>query len=791
MSQTQEKVARLAPGGANFRQWYTAIKAKIYKEGGRRYLLATNRLEIPDYDLDRDLYCANLIGSLVDDTQLKYVEVTLADELLPNRVFTNHAILGLRNVYAGTLATDRMALRGELAAFAWDEATDYDTNADRFQRLLARLEAANDTTSEADRILDFLHRVPHRFSAEVNAIITALTHQPERYSTLDSVVQQIRVYAKRETHANGRASSAAAQASDAAFQTSERACHYCHIPGHIARECRNKQSDIKKGIVQDARLPRERAARPRNTGGARRRPVDQAHHVADSLFLVNDAPLASTTPQEVALTVQDQRAPSPGLILDSGATSHMTSDLSLLHDVHPVKRAVYMADGHIVHVTQAGTLRVRGPHNTVAFGETLHVSTMTTTLLSVPRILASPSHPAVAFSKQAATISINGRLSLRARQRDNKLFYVEGEIEWPDAQTQDSALLAADQTADLWHARLGHPPAPVLAKLRDAADGVPDGLASGTPCLDCICGKMTEVAHPNAGERGPKPLGSYIHADTWGPAPATSPGGSLYFVAFTEDATNHVKVYPLRSKTAAEVLVHFQSYHAWLVVRTNVPITTLRTDNGTEFCNQQFQKYLATMGIDHERSAPRRQYQNGTAERMNRTLVDRGRTLMLHANVRPAWWAEAMVTAAFLGNRTPNSKTGHLTPHELITGYRPNVANFKVFGCLCYCKNDAKSKLSSKANKCMFLGYSEQHRAYKVYDLVTKTVRVSVDVVFFEDQVLAPRHDEDADVPFFGELFFADILPPTTQPAPASQRLPCRSQRLPCRSQRLPFHRRP
>ncbi|EQC26323.1 hypothetical protein SDRG_15812, partial [Saprolegnia diclina VS20] len=64
-------------------------KAKIYKDGRRRYLLATDRLEIPDYDLDRDLYCANLIGSLVDDTQLKYVEVTLPDELLPNRVFTN------------------------------------------------------------------------------------------------------------------------------------------------------------------------------------------------------------------------------------------------------------------------------------------------------------------------------------------------------------------------------------------------------------------------------------------------------------------------------------------------------------------------------------------------------------------------------------------------------------------------------------------------------------------------------------------------------------------------------
>ncbi|OQR88202.1 hypothetical protein ACHHYP_07146 [Achlya hypogyna] len=239
MAHTQEKMVRLALGGTNFRHC---------------------RHEIPDYDLERDLYCANLIGSLVDDTQLKYVEVTLADELLPNRVFTNHALLGLRNVYAGTLATDRMALRGELAAFAWDEATEYGTYADRFQRLLARLEAAHDTTSEADRILDFLHRVPHRFTAEVNATITALTHRPERYPTLDSVVQQIRVYAKRETQANGRASSTAAQNGDTAFQASDHACNYCHILGHIARDCRNKQSDIKRGVIQATRPPRDRAA---------------------------------------------------------------------------------------------------------------------------------------------------------------------------------------------------------------------------------------------------------------------------------------------------------------------------------------------------------------------------------------------------------------------------------------------------------------------------------------------------------------------------------------------------
>ncbi|OQR84114.1 hypothetical protein ACHHYP_13876 [Achlya hypogyna] len=328
--------------------------------------LSTSRHEIPGYDLDLDLYCANLIGSLADETQLKYVEVTLADELLPYCVFTNRAILGLTNVYAGTLETDRMALRGELAAFTWDETTDYDTNVDRFQRILARLEAANDTTSEADRVLDFLYRVPHRFSAEVNAILTALPHQPERYATRDS-------YAYGRDNLTG----------DAAIQTSERACHYCHVQGHMARECRNKQSDINKGIIQDARLARQRTARSRKYSGARRRLSDQAHHVGVSLFLVEDATPTRTLEHETALAVHVLSEMSDNFLLDSGASSHLTGDRSLLHDVHPVERSVAMADGHTVLVTQAGTLRVRGKHGTVDFSQALLVENLAKTLLSV------------------------------------------------------------------------------------------------------------------------------------------------------------------------------------------------------------------------------------------------------------------------------------------------------------------------------------------------------------------------------------------------------------------------
>ena len=50
-------------------------------------------------------------------------------------------------------------------------------------------------------------------------------------------------------------------------------------------------------------------------------------------------------------------------------------------------------------------------------------------------------------------------------------------------------------------------------------------------------------------------------------------------------------------------------------------IKTLHTDNGTEYCNKEFQEYLSQNGIEHETTAPYTPEQNGRAEREMRTIV--------------------------------------------------------------------------------------------------------------------------------------------------------------------------
>ncbi|KAH9098836.1 hypothetical protein LEN26_016591 [Aphanomyces euteiches] len=75
----------------------------------------------------------------------------------------------------------------------------------------------------------------------------------------------------------------------------------------------------------------------------------------------------------------------------------------------------------------------------------------------------------------------------------------------------------------------------------------------------------------------------------------------------------------------------------------------------------------------------------------------------------------------------------------MIRGTRPKIASLKVFGCVCWRRNTAQDKTASRANKCIFLGYSETKKAYKVYDVEERKVTYTVDCTFNETEFLWPK----------------------------------------------------
>jgi hypothetical protein len=112
-------------------------------------------------------------------------------------------------------------------------------------------------------------------------------------------------------------------------------------------------------------------------------------------------------------------------------------------------------------------------------------------------------------------------------------------------------------------------------------------------------------------------------------------------------------------------------------------IKKIRSDNGTEFKNSQIEGFLEEEDIKHEFSSPYTPQQNGVVERKNRTLLDMART-MLDEKKTPDWfWAEAINTACYSINRLYLHRILKKTSYELLTGKKPNVSCFRVFGSKC------------------------------------------------------------------------------------------------------------
>ncbi|KAI5662799.1 hypothetical protein M9H77_22122 [Catharanthus roseus] len=76
--------------------------------------------------------------------------------------------------------------------------------------------------------------------------------------------------------------------------------------------------------------------------------------------------------------------------------------------------------------------------------------------------------------------------------------------------------------------------------------------------------------------------------------------------------------------------------------------------------------------------------QNGVAERMNRTIMDKVRCLMVSSGIPKPFWGEAVSTAVYLINRSPSTAINFKTPLELWSEEPPNLSNLRVFGCAAF-----------------------------------------------------------------------------------------------------------
>ena len=127
---------------------------------------------------------------------------------------------------------------------------------------------------------------------------------------------------------------------------------------------------------------------------------------------------------------------------------------------------------------------------------------------------------------------------------------------------------------------------------------------------------------------------------------------------------------------------------------------------------------MSQHGILHQSSCAHIPQQNGVAEHKNHHLVETNRTLLLHCHVPLRFWGDTVLTACYLINRMPSYVLHDQISHSLLFLDQPlYFLPPRVFGCTCFVHilTPGQDKLSAKATKCIFLGYSRLQKGYRCY----------------------------------------------------------------------------
>lgn len=417
--------------------------------------------------------------------------------------------------------------------------------------------------------------------------------------------------------------------------------------------------------------------------------------------------------------------------LDSGCTSHMTRSEEKFENLESSEvKKLNLASSATTDIKSKGNVkfvaRIGKQNVNVNLSDVYHVTDLRMNLLSVAKIVDQGNK--VIFKKEEAVVidECDGRVKLIAKRR-NGLFYVDEEFE-----NCNNTYVENSQEFEKLHKKFGHLNEMDLKRLmsNEQVKGINvRGSCKMKTCEICMKGKFTRLPFKKENNRKSEIL-EIIHTDICGPIKVKSNGGSQYFITFTDDYSRWTEVRFLKKKY--EVLDAFKNYKRLVENQTGRRIKNIQSDNGGEYCSREFDKYLEECGIKRRLTTPYTPQQNGVSERKNRTLVEMARCMLLEAKLPASFWAEAVATANHIRNRSPSASINWEIPYVRWTGRMLNVSYLQVFGTKGFIldKTPGKGKFDKRAKDCIFVGYSDTSKGYRVWVPEERNVKISRDVKF-------------------------------------------------------------
>ncbi|KAL5742036.1 hypothetical protein ACOSP7_028768 [Xanthoceras sorbifolium] len=735
--------------GADFGFWKMQIEDYLYQKKLYQPLLGKK----PDDMKEED-------WNLLDRQALGVIRLTLSRNVAFNIVkekTTAGLITALSNMYEKPSASNKVHLMRRLFNLRMAEGASVAQHLNEHNTITTQLSSVEIEFDEEVRALILLSSLPDSWNATVTAVSSSSGNNKLKFDDVRDLVlsEEIR---RRES---GEASSSSALHTESRGRTSERSsyrsrsksrrgksrsgkkdfsCYNCGKKGHFKRDCRAPKKDT--GTQESANVTEE---------------------AGDAMILSVNSPIESW-------------------ILDSGASFHANPCREIMENyVSGNFGKVHLADDETLKIVGKGDIRLKLPNgSTWKLQGVRHIPGLKRNLISIGQL--DGEGYCTTFSGCEWKIT-KGALVV-ARGKKCGTLYVTSNLE------NIVAVADSERKSNLWHQRLGHMSEKGMKTLLSKGK-LPDLKAVDVGlCEDCIFGKQKKVSFAKIGKILKAEKLELVHTDVWGPSPVSSLSGSLYYVTFIDDSTRKVWVYFLKKKS--EVFDTFRKWKAMVENETGLKIKRLRSDNGGEYRDSRFREFCANSGIKMEKTVPMTPQQNGVAERMNRTLNERARSMRLHAGLPKMLWAEAVNTAAYLINRGPSVPLDGGIPEEVWSGKEVNISHLRVFGCISYVHIDSaeRSKLDAKSNKCVFVGYGGDEFGYRFWDYENRKIVRSRDVIFNENLMYKDRsiaelsssttEAETKEFAEFEEISGSDvqISPETVQEEPSAPELR-RSSRVP------------
>ncbi|UYV71045.1 hypothetical protein LAZ67_8001516, partial [Cordylochernes scorpioides] len=514
-------------------------------------------------------------------------------------------------------------------------------------------------------------------------------------------------------------------------------CHYCHKIGHWSRECRKRLANEK----------------------------NKSKNLHDSKGSSSDYGL---------ILCDNQVEPNDIWYADSGASCSMTFRREWFKTYTPFTsdHPIYLGDNSTLLAEGMGDIEIQayvdgGWYNTY-----------------IRNVLYS-----LQLKKNLYSLSTSTRIGFNVIIKHDKLqIFMDNDLKAVGVRhdglyrmlfkvtSSSQGYITSENKLQLWHERLAHLPVATLREM--ATKGLVDGLQPQDLegefffCEGCQLGKAhRKSCYPSDGKN--YQLGEFIYADICGPMQTQSLSKYLYFCLFKDYFSGYRHIYFIKNKS--DVLDIFKEYATLIYTQTGNKIKVLRTDNALEFKSDNFADLCKRFGIIHEFTAPYVHEQIGRIERDNRTIVEAARSMLNSRNLPGFFWAEACNTATYILNRSATKQTPGTTPYELFFATKPNVANYKIFGCNGYMHipKENRKKWDNKSIKLMFLGYENTSKNFRLWDWKTRKIRISKDVTF--DEKATPHSDRESTKP--KEIIFQinsapDESPVATTNFPVQEMLP-------------------